>query len=70
MNLVKKNLIKNATLRESTRAYITFVFQTKLHGDVEVHVLFHSNELLPKWYCIPTMLELHVITCSWTTLVA
>ncbi len=64
MNLVQKNLIKDATLRESTKVYITFVVQRKLHGHGDVHALLHSSVLLPKWYCIFTMLELHVITCS------
>jgi hypothetical protein len=70
VNLVQKNFIKDAMLRESTGAYITFVVKTKLHGHGDVHVLLHSKGLLPKWYCILTMLELHVITCSWTALVA
>jgi UDP-N-acetylglucosamine pyrophosphorylase len=64
VNLVQKNLIKDARLRESTGAYIPFVVQTKPHGHGDVHALLHSSGLLPKWYCTLTMLELHVITCS------
>jgi hypothetical protein len=64
MNLIKKNLIKDATLKELTGTYITFVVQIKLHGHGDVHIVLHSSGLLPKWYYIFTMLELHVITCS------
>jgi hypothetical protein len=64
MNLVQKNLVKDATLKESTGVYITFVVQTKPHGQGDVHVLLHSNGLLPKWYCTLKMVELHVITCN------
>ncbi len=64
MNFVKKNFIKDVTPRESIEAYITFVVQTKLHNHGDVHALLHLNGLLPKWYCILIMLELHVITCS------
>jgi hypothetical protein len=68
VNLVQKNLIKDATSKESTRAYITFVVQIKLHGHGDVHIVLHSSGLLPKWYYIFIMLELHVITCSWIAL--
>jgi UDP-sugar pyrophosphorylase len=49
VNLVQKNLIKDARLRESTGAYIAFVVQTKPHGHGDVHTLLHSSGLLPKW---------------------
>jgi hypothetical protein len=64
MDLVQKNFIKNVTLKKSTRAYITFVVQTKPHGHGDVHIVFHYSGLLLKWYCTFTMLELHVIICS------
>jgi hypothetical protein len=64
VNLVQKNLIKDATLKELNGAYLTFVVQTKLHGHGDVHAILQSKGLLPKWYCTFTMLELHVITCS------
>jgi len=47
VNLVQKNLIEDVTLKEPTRAYITFGVQTKSHGHGDVHMLLPSRNSYP-----------------------